>query len=191
MHIADGIIDIHLSIAAGVVSVSLVYFSGRKLQAEEIPVMGITGAALFVSSLLHIPIAGTSIHPGLFGLAGIILGLRAFPVIFSVLLLQTFIFQHGGLFVLVINALNMGAGAFFAWLLWRVKHIPEIFRSFLAGFVGIMLPAMLMAIEFRLSGYGMGIFYIFSVYIVLALLEGVLAVSIVKFFKKVKSDIIN
>lgn len=191
MHIADGIIDVRVCIAAHAVSLGLIYLSSRKVEAEEIPKMGIVGAAMFVVSLIHIPLAGTSIHPGLFGIAGIILGKRAFPVIFTVLLFQSLIFQHGGIITLGVNALNMGAGAYAACLLWRQKYLPEFIRALLAGFVGVLIPALLMGIEFRLTGYGKGIFVIFSIYLLAAGLEAFISLIIVKFFRKVKSDILN
>ncbi len=191
MHIADGIIDARISIAANVISIGIIYFSGRKTPSEEIPIMGITGAALFVVSLIHIPFAGTSIHPGLFGIAGIILGKRAFPVIFTVLLFQSFIFQHGGLLSVGINSINMGAGAFLAWIVWKQKYLPEYFRAIVAGFVGVIIPALLMSVEFQLSGYGKGIIFIFSIYIIAAAVEGLLSLSVMKFFRKINSDIIK
>ena len=88
MHIADGILSVEIAIAADAVSIGCVYLLGKRAEADEVPKMGLTAAALFVASLIHFPIAGTSIHLGLFGLAGIILGLRAFPVIFAALLFQ-------------------------------------------------------------------------------------------------------
>ncbi|GAJ24506.1 unnamed protein product, partial [marine sediment metagenome] len=54
----------------------------------------------------------------------------------------------------------MGAGAIAAYLLWRVSGIPEFVRAFTAGFLGIMVPALFMAVEFNVSGYGRGIFYL-------------------------------
>jgi len=191
MHIADGIIDARIAIAANAVAVAAIYVSGRKTTTEEIPKMGITGAALFVASLVHIPFAGTSVHPGLYGLVGIILGKRAFPVIFTVVLFQSLIFQHGGLLSVGINSINMGAGAFAAWLIWRQQVLPEYLRAAFAGFIGIIIPTFLMAAEFQLSGYGRGILYLFSVYIIVAVVEGGVTLSVVKFFRRIKSDILT
>ncbi len=191
MHIADGIIDARIAIAANAVAVAAIYVSGRKTTTEEIPKMGITGAALFVASLVHIPFAGTSVHPGLYGLVGIILGKRAFPVIFTVVLFQSLIFQHGGLLSVGINSINMGAGAFAAWLIWRQQALPEYLRAAFAGFIGIIIPTFLMAAEFQLSGYGRGILYLFSVYIIVAVVEGGVTLSVVKFFRRIKSDILT
>jgi cobalt/nickel transport system permease protein len=191
MHISDGIISTPVCIVANVVAVTVIYFVSRKTRPEEIPAMGMTGAALFVSSLIHFPLAGTSIHLGLFGLAGIILGKRAFPVIFTALLFQALIFQHGGLLTLGVNSINMGAGALVAWLIWSIKQMPEGFRAGLAGFAGIIVPAVMMALEFHFTGYGSGIFMLLLIYILAALAEGGITLAAVAFFRKVKPDIIS
>ncbi len=175
MHISDGIIDTNICIIANVASVALVYLSGRKTPADEIPKIGMMGAALFVASLIHFPLGGTSIHLGLFGLAGIILGRHAFPAIFAALLFQSLILQHGGLITLGVNSLNMGAGAFVAWLIWRIRFAPDGLRAALAGFMGIIIPVVLMSVEFQLSGYGRGILYLLSVFLVAAVIEGAIS----------------
>ncbi|MFW5890354.1 MAG: energy-coupling factor ABC transporter permease [Marinilabiliaceae bacterium] len=164
MHISDGIIDTHICIAANAVAIGLVWFTGRKTPHEDVPRIGMTAAALFVASLIHFPVAGTSLHLGLLGIAGIILGKRAFPAIFAAFLFQTLIFQHGGLITLGVNAINMGAGAFVAWLVWRFMTVNENTRAFLAGMAGIIVPMLLMVAEFRLSGYGSRIVYLMGVH---------------------------
>ena len=190
MHIADGIISTEIAIAADVISLGALYAFGKKTDTDDIPKMGMMAAALFVASLIHFPVAGTSVHLGLFGLAGILLGLRSFPVVFVALLFQSLIFQHGGILSTGLNALNMGAGAIAAYLLWRVSGIPEFVRAFTAGFFGIMVPALFMAVEFNLSGYGRGIFYLLYVYVIVAAVEGLLTLTIVKFFRRVESPIL-
>ncbi|HSL86689.1 MAG TPA: CbiM family transporter [Bacteroidales bacterium] len=191
MHISDGIISTPVCIAANAAALGLVYLTGRKATAEEIPRMGMTGAALFVASLIHFPVAGTSIHLGLFGIAGIILGKRSFPVIFTALLFQSLIFQHGGLLTLGINAINMGAGAYAAWMIWRIAIIPENIRSIMAGLTGILVPALLMVIEFRITGYGTAIALLLLVYLLAALIEGGITLSAVLFLRKVKPEILD
>jgi cobalt/nickel transport system permease protein len=112
-------------------------------------------------------------------------------VVFVALLFQSLIFQHGGILSAGLNALNMGAGAIAAYLLWRVSGIPEFVRAFTAGFLGIMVPALFMAVEFNVSGYGRGIFYLLYVYIIVAVIEGLLTLTIVKFFRRVESPILS
>jgi cobalt/nickel transport system permease protein len=191
MHIADGIMAVEVVVAADAAALGALYLAGRNLETSEVPKMGIMAAALFVASLIHFPIAGTSVHLGLFGLAGILLGLRAFPVIFCALLFQSLLFQHGGLLSLGLNAINMGAGALVAFFIWEISMLPEVPRAFLCGFLGILVPAVLMGLEFRLSGYGRGIFYLFSVYLLAAGIEGLLSASVVGFFRRIHSSILE
>jgi cobalt/nickel transport system permease protein len=191
MHISDGIISTGISLAANVVSIGLIYISGKKIPLDDIPKMGMMGAALFVASLIHFPLAGTSVHLGLYGIAGIILGKRAFPAVFAAILFQSLIFQHGGLLAVGVNSLNMGAGAFAAWLVWNIKSLPEAFRSVMAGVSGIIVPVLLMSLVFHLSGYGTGIFYLFSVYLVVAGIEGALSFFAVRFVRSVKTELLT
>lgn len=191
MHISDGIISTPVCIAANVAAAGLIFVSGRNAKPEEIPKMGMTGAALFVVSLIHFPLGGTTLHLGLFGIAGIILGKRSFPVVFTALLFQSLIFQHGGLLSLGINSLNMGAGAWAAWLIWKISPLPEYARVLMAGFAGIIIPAALMILEFRISGYGSGILMLLLIYIAAAIIEGAISLSVIKFFRKVQPDIIQ
>jgi len=191
MHIADGVIPVGICAAADALAVGAVYLAGQKVESEEIPRMGIMSAALFTVSLIHFPMAGTSIHLGLFGLAGILLHYRAFSVVFITLLFQSLIFQHGGLVSVGLNSINMGMGALAAWMIWRMKPLHFIPRSFLAGFIGILLPAVMMAAEFRFAQYGKGIYYLLSIYLPVAALEGVLTAAAVAFFSKAKPEILG
>ncbi len=191
MHIADGIIAAEICVAADAVSVGALYAFGRRTRPEDVPRMGFAATAIFAASLIHFPLAGTSVHLGLIGIAGILLGIRSFPVIFTALLFQSLIFQHGGLISVGLNTINLGAGALLAWGIWRWRSIPEQLRAFSAGFCGILLPALLMALEFELTGYGRGAFYILSVYAIVAALEGGLTLTIVSFFRKVKPELLD
>jgi len=191
MHIADGIIAAEIAVAADVALVGALFIWGKKIQTDDVPKMGLLAAAMFVVSLLHFPIAGTSMHLGFYGLAGILLGLGAFPVIFIALLFQALIFQHGGMLSIGLNTINMGVGAFAAYLIWKMSGLPESVRAFLAGFIGIFAAAFLMAVEFELSGYGKGIFYLLYGYALVAVIEGVLTASAVGFFRRVDPTILE
>jgi cobalt/nickel transport system permease protein len=191
MHIADGIIATEICMGANAVAVGALYLSGRKVQPEEIPRMGFVGASLFAVSLLHFPLAGTSMHLSLLGLGGILLGTRVLPVLFVALLFQALLFQHGGFISVGLNTLNMGAGALAAGWIWRINISAETLRAFLAGFVAIMLPAFLMGMEFYLTGYGRGMLYLLSVYAVLASVEGLLTATAVRFLQNAQPEILQ
>lgn len=191
MHIADGILAVEIVLVADAVSIGALYLFGKKIDTDDIPKMGLMAAALFVASLVYFPVAGTSMHLGLYGLAGILLGWLSFPVVFLALLFQSLLFQHGGLLSTGINALNMGAGALLAYGVWSLKGLPEWLRAFTGGFLGIFFAAILMAGEFHLSGYGKGFFYVLAGYAVVAAIEGGLTVFIIGFLRKVKPAILN
>lgn len=186
MHIADGILPASACVAAHAAALGGVWLAGRKIEPEEVVRMGLLSSAIFVVSMVHFPLGGTSIHLGLFGLAGILLGWRSFPVVYVSLLFQALLFQHGGLLALGVNTLNMAAGTLTAFAIWRMKLGSESNRAFLAGFVGALAPALLMTLEFFLAGYGKGFAIIATLYSVVALIEGALTVFIVTFLRRVK-----
>jgi cobalt/nickel transport system permease protein len=191
VHIADGIISVPAAAAANVIALGTVSLLSRRMEASEIPKTGLMASALFLASLIQFPFAGTSVHLGLFGLAGILLGRRAFPAVFVALLLQALIFQHGGLLALGLNSMNMGLGALAAWLVWRIHGLPASVRAFAAGFVGILIPAALMGLEFLLVGYGQRILFLAAVYAGVAALEGALTVTAVTFLRKTEPALLG
>ncbi len=190
MHIADGILPETACISGYVASAVGIWLFGREIEPEEVVRMGLISSAIFVISTFHFPVGGTSVHLGLYGLAGILLGRRSFPVIFTTLLFQALLFQHGGIFSLGVNAVNMGIGCLSAALIWRMKSIPEGARAVVAGFVGAMLPALMMALEFYLAGYGKGFTVVATIYSVVSLIEGAVTSFIVAFLRKVKPAVL-
>jgi cobalt/nickel transport system permease protein len=98
-------------------------------------------------------------------------------------LFQTILFQHGGLLSLGLNAVNMGAGALLAAVWWRSGVGPEALRAFFCGFIGVLTPALLIAAEFALTGYGKGFLFMSLLYLGAAALEGVLTVAAVGFLR--------
>jgi cobalt/nickel transport system permease protein len=192
MHIADGILPAGISIGANVAAVALVYVGGKDLESAEIPKMGIFAAALFIISLVHFPIpGGASIHLGLYGLAGLLFGIRAIPILFVDLLFQSLIFQHGGLLAVGVNTLTMGSGALSASTLWKLKIINNQVKSFFCGFLGILVPAVLIATLFLLLHYGKGMAFIVTLYLPAALIEGLLTVVITNYFHKIKPELLK
>lgn len=191
MHVADGILPVSLCAAGYAVSLAATAMGSRRLHAEEIPRMGLLAAAAFVASTVHFPIAGTSVHFSLFGLLGMMLGVRALPVVLAVLLLQTFLFQHGGFLSLGVNAMNMGAGALCGYLFGRLGSLPLALRGFLAGFAGMMVPALLVIAEFQMAGYGRSLFLFAGIYALLGTLEGSFTSMVTVFLQRVRPAVLG
>lgn len=186
MHIADGIVPASWCVAAHAVSWTTVYWFGQRIATDEVVRLGMLASASFAVSLVHFPLGGTSVHLGLYGLIGILAGRRAFPVIFAALLFQTVLFQHGGLLTLGLNALNMGSGALLAAALWRSEVGRQSARAFLCGFIGVLTPALLIAAQFSLAGYGKGFFFMAALYLGAAVVEGVLSAVVVGFLRSAR-----
>jgi cobalt/nickel transport system permease protein len=191
MHIADGILPVGLCAAAGAASLAGTVWWGRGVHNGEVARMGLMASTLFTASLIHFPLAGTSVHFSLLGLAGLLLGTRAFPVVFATLLMQALLFQHGGLLSLGVNALNMGGGALVAAALWRILPGGVRPRVFLCSFAATMTAALLMAAGFAAAGYGKGFYWIAGVYSLLALIEAALTVMIVDIVRKVRPEVVT
>jgi len=191
MHIADGLIPVPAALAADALAVSAASLLSRRLSPDRIPAAALMSAALFLASLIHFPFAGTSVHLGFFGLAGILLGSTAFPAVFIALLLQALLFQHGGLLAVGLNTINMSLGALAGWAVWRTPGLPGPARAFIAGFAGILIPALLMGAEFMLVGYGRRVLFLIVLYAAIAALEGGLTASAVVFIQKTEPSLLE
>jgi cobalt/nickel transport system permease protein len=111
MHISEGILSPPVlatgwALAAGGLAAGL-----RKTPVEKLPETALVSAALFLASLVHVPLGPSSIHLTLLGLAGVLLGWSAVPALFIALLLQAILFQFGGLLSLGVNTAVMGTAA--------------------------------------------------------------------------------
>lgn len=190
MHIADGIVPTWWCGVAHAITWTGVWKLGQNLDPPEVVRMGLLASATFALSLVHFPLGGTSVHLGLYGLTGILLGWRAFPVVAATLVFQAFLFQHGGLLTLGMNALNMGGGALAAAALWRAGIGPETLRAFCCGFLGILIPAAGIASEFSLAGYGKGFYFMIVFYLGAAILEGLLTGGIVAFLRRTRPAVL-
>ncbi len=153
--------------------------------------MGLAAAAAFVVSTIQFPLLGLPVHLGLYGLLGIILRGRAFPVLYVCLLFQSLLLQHGGLLSLGLNALNMGLGALAGRWAWRLAPFGPGARAGVAGFAGALLPALLLALEFELADYGRGFYVVATLYAAVALAEAAVTALACSFLRRAKPDLLQ
>jgi ABC-type Co2+ transport system permease subunit len=85
----------------------------------------------------------------------------------------------------------MGCGALAAWAIWKPVKINNQIKSFFCGFLGIFIPAVLIAFIFLMINYGKGMAFIVSIYLPAALIEGLLTIVIYNYFNKVKPEILK
>lgn len=123
MHIPDGVLAGHVSLMGYGVSFVLAAMSvGKKKLAKEMSKISLITAVLFVASIITIPIGYTTVHFSFLGLAGVILGPRAFIATAIAVFLQLMLFKHGGVSTLGINIFNLGMGALVGWLIFSLHR---------------------------------------------------------------------
>ena len=141
-HIPDGLLSAPVLVSGAVAAVVGVGLGLRRLDERLIPRAGILAAALFVGSLVAIPVGPTSVHVLLSGLMGLMLGVAAFPAVFVMLLLQALLFGFGGLTTLGVNTVNIALpGVAFAALLGPMIRRADNGRAALAGLLGALSVA--------------------------------------------------
>ncbi len=113
MHIPDGFIDGKTAATAAVLSAGGVGLAlrqvRRELPARKVPLLGLAAAFLFAAQMINFPVAGgTSGHLIGGALVAALLGPgAAVVVVTTVLIVQCFLFQDGGVMALGANVFNM------------------------------------------------------------------------------------
>jgi len=191
VHISDGVLAPEIWITGYVITAIILFFTLRKIKAEDIPKISIITSAFFIASLIHVPIGPTSAHLILNGLMGILLGVYAYPAVFIGLLLQALLFQHGGITTLGINTVDMGIPALIAYYIFKISRNP-ITAGIACGFA-VFLAVLLTSIVLMLSGtefYETAIL-LFIAHIPIAVVEAVVSAFVVATLLKVKKEVIT
>lgn len=161
VHISDGVLAEWLWGGGWAVTAVILAYALSKMRTEDVPRLSVITAAVFVSSLVHISMGPTSVHFILNGFAGVMLGILAYPCIFVALVLQCFLFGHGGVTTIGINAVNMGVPALIAYLIFKTgagraigpetKNRASLFGA-IAGGVAVVLALLFLAAELLTTG---------------------------------------
>jgi cobalt/nickel transport system permease protein len=162
-----------------------------------LPKLAVMTAAFFVASLVHVPLGPTSVHLILPGLTGALLGTSAFLSIALGLLLQSLLFQFGGLTALGANALMMGVPALVCgWLFQRFKGRAQLRQSFVGGLVGALgtaLAAMILAILLATGGedfFGVAKIALLA-HVPVIIIEGLVSAFTIGFLARVKPALLQ
>lgn len=167
LHIPDGFLNFPVILVTWIVAIALIALSLNQVQAEyqekAVPLMGVCAAFIFAAQMINFPIpGGTSGH--LLGgtLAGALLGPWAGTLVMTVVfIVQSVIFQDGGLTVLGANIFNMGLiGTFGGYYLYKAirfaigrdKLPGMVVGVAVAAWVSVVVAAILCAIQLAISG---------------------------------------
>lgn len=156
MHISDGVLPTSVTLASYVLTAGGVAWSLKQVRGDDLPKIAVVTSSFFVASLIHLPFGPTSVHLLLPGIVGALLGPVAFLSITLGLLLQSVLFQFGGLTALGANAVMMGLPALVCGLLFQLLR-GKTLRSHtlagaLAGGLGTVLSALILAVLLTTAG---------------------------------------
>lgn len=158
MHLAEGVLNGPTLLASAALAVAGVAIGLKRLDDRQLPLAALLGAVFFVASAVHVPIGVGSVHLILNGLAGLLLGWAAFPVIVIGLVLQAALFSFGGFAVLGANTLLLALPAVAAHYACRSLLVPDATRrrllltGALAGVIGIGGAAAIAGVLLAASG---------------------------------------
>lgn len=163
MHIPDGFLDFQTlavtDAAAGAALLFSVWRVNRKLEPRRIPLLGMCAAFVFTAQLLSFPVpGGTSTHLCGAVLVSILLGpFSGLAIVSSALILQALLFQHGGLWTMGANIINIGVvGCWFGyglnWVLRLASKRLTMLSAGLTAWTAMVLGASLAALELSFSG---------------------------------------
>lgn len=208
MHIPDGFLSAPVSVAAGTVAVAAIAIAvkvtNKKMGEKQVPMMGVLAAFIFAAQMLNFPVAGgTSGHFVGAALAAILLGPWATVLIFSsVLVVQSLIFQDGGLLALGANITNMGVLAGFSSY-YIYKGIAAIFKHARGGvllgagigaWVSMLIAAMACAAELAISGtspWEIAVPAMGGVYMLIGVGEALITVAVISLIMATRADLLK
>jgi len=204
VHIPDGFISPVTYIPMWGVAGLLWYRSYKKitLDSDQIPFLASLSALSFIMMMIAIPLpAGTSAHlSGVALMALLFSPALSFGAISLVLVIEALFFGEGGVTTLGINVVAIAFfGSYGAYYGYRwLRRFGEYFAIFAAGWLGLVLPALFIAVVLGLqpliaSYSGTPLFFPFSIktttvalllpHVLLGIAEGVVTLLIYRFLK--------
>lgn len=197
MHISDGVLSGPVLIAGFAGAAALGAITMRRMDMEEIPKISVITSVFFVSSLIHVPLGPSSVHLILNGLVGIVLGIRAFPAILLGIILQAILFGHGGVSVIGVNSVMMGAGGLLAFAVWQLRHLfpvknKEVVFGALAGGTGVLVSGLILSLALLTTGQQFMIVAgaVLTAHIPIIIIETIVVGACAGFLARVKPEVL-
>ena len=204
MHIPDGFIPLWQCAIYYIIILIVGYFAVKwarnDLKEKQIPLLAILAAGIFAIQFLNIPTPlGASGHMVGAALVAILLGspFAGFLVLAVVLIIQGLVFGDGGITALGINIFNMGVlGSFVGFYSFKglksiIKDIPAVF---IASFLSLLIPALIIAIELWIAGrfpLKEGLILMGTYHIIIGIIaEGFISTIVYISIKNIRPDLI-
>ena len=197
MHISDGVLPTTIALGGYAAATAIAAWSVRKTAADDLPKVAVVTSSFFVASLVHVPLGPTSVHLLIPGLIGILLRQSAFVSILLGLLLQSLLFQFGGITALGANALLIGIPALTCGFLFsRIRGTTlqnHVAAAAFCGGLGTALAALFLALFLAAGGddFGGVAKIALAAHLPVIIIESILSAFTVSFLFKVKPDLLG
>jgi len=170
--------------------------AGRRLDERKVPLMGVMGAFVFAAQMVNFPVlAGTSGHLGGGFLLGVLLGApMAVIVMASILVVQSLVFQDGGvealganIFVMGVIPCLLGAAVRRLWMRRTAPILVEVVTA-VGGVIGVLAGATGVILMLAWSGslpgtvtltQALGVMN--GVHLIIGIVEGLVSVAVIRF----------
>jgi cobalt/nickel transport system permease protein len=202
MHIPDNFLSTPVWATLDAISIPavglMVKRASRDLEDTRIPLLGVMGAFVFAAQMINFPVGpGTSGH--LVGGALLACALGPAPAVLvmtTIIAIQAFVFQDGGVLALGANVFNMAVvgvvAGYWPFHLWgATRRRAAIFAG---GFLSVIISGSLALAELLLSGVAMPRVLVFTslgLFSVNALIEGAITVSVVQALEKLNPGFVQ
>ena len=200
MHIASGFLSPPvwgaMAVVSGAAMAGSLAVAGRRLDERKVPLMGVMGAFIFAAQMVNFPVLpGTSGHLGGGFLLGVLLGAPlGIIVMASILVVQSLVFQDGGIEALGANIFCMGvipcllgAAVRRLWMRPKAGLFADVVTA-IGGIVGVLAGAtvviLLLSWSASLPGsvsLGQALGVMNFVHLFIGIVEGLVSVAVVRF----------
>jgi cobalt/nickel transport system permease protein len=199
MHLPESVLSVPVLVGGAALAAAGVALGLRRMDYDRVPQVAVLASALFVASLIRVPVPPISAHLVLNGLAGAILGWAVFPAMLIALLLQAILFGHGGLASLGVNTVTMALPGVIGWWLFhggmvRSRSRPAAFAfGALAGGLAVALAIGLTGLALLVSGreYRAVVVTAVTAHLPVMVVEGLVTGFIIVFVRKVRPELIG
>ncbi len=208
MHIPDGFVSVPVGLVGWLVMAVVVAVALRltrdQLGERQIPLMGILAAFVFAAQMINFPVAGgTSGHLLGGALVAILLGpWAAVLVMTTVIAVQGFLFQDGGLLAMGFNIFNMGIlTAFVGYALYQgvrraLKGMAraDLIAAGVAAWASVVLASIACALELAISGTSaldVALPAMLGVHVLIGAGEALITVGALAFITQTRPDLVR
>lgn len=203
MHIPDGFLTTPVWAALDALALPAAGFAARRAQRgfddSKAPLLGVMGAFVFAAQMINFPVGvGTSGHLVGSALLACTLGPAAASVVMTaILIIQSLLFQDGGVLALGANVLNMAvAGVLAGYLPYQLWGRGRGRRAaiFASGSLSVLAGAVLALAELLLSGVRMpasALGLSLGFFVVSALIEGAITVAVIAALENIQPGFVR